>query len=317
MLGEAIASVLAQTSPSWTAVVSDNADSTQVRRLVESFADPRIRYIGQPGNLGAAGNFDFLLRHADTPYCALLHDDDVYEPVFLERTLAALTGHGAAWAIANGWVVRLDTRERYPRNRVTGEAVVRLPAGRGALLRVLAADPAVLFSGVVMSRPVYSEISFASDLRACGDLQVWLDVAAHSDGAFLREPLFSYRVSAHNDSVDMRFSGTSLSDRLVIFERAEARPELSNDRAALGRLRKRAIRTVCRGILGDPGLSEVAGRLDDLAEVLARAPGTPAALTRAILRHRTLTLVVAACAKPARSLRKVLTRRRWDGPTHA
>ena len=97
---EAIRSLLAQTEGDFILHISDNcsADSTPeiCARLAEE--DRRIRYERQEHNLGAAGNFNYLLQEAHSPFFMWAAHDDVWEPEFLEETLSLLAGSSDAIA---------------------------------------------------------------------------------------------------------------------------------------------------------------------------------------------------------------------------
>ena len=54
-LRHAISSALAQTRVDLEVLVSDDADDPGVRRLAESFDDPRIRYCSKPKSPGSRG----------------------------------------------------------------------------------------------------------------------------------------------------------------------------------------------------------------------------------------------------------------------
>jgi glycosyltransferase involved in cell wall biosynthesis len=88
-LRAAIQSVLRQTSPNWQLVVCDDGPEPGTRELVESFADPRIRYLKNDKNLGMAGNWNRCLDVADTDLVNLLHNDDELLPNYVELMLAA------------------------------------------------------------------------------------------------------------------------------------------------------------------------------------------------------------------------------------
>ena len=66
VLGCAIESVLSQSFRNFELIISDNASTDGSEALCRGFAanDSRIRYIRQSANLGAIGNFRFVLDEA-------------------------------------------------------------------------------------------------------------------------------------------------------------------------------------------------------------------------------------------------------------
>lgn len=91
-LGAAVGELLRQTHANLEVIISDNAsmDRTESvgRELAES--DPRVRYVRQAQNLGAAGNFRFVLHEAEGDYFMWAAADDSREPTFVAENLARL-----------------------------------------------------------------------------------------------------------------------------------------------------------------------------------------------------------------------------------
>ena len=83
-LRDALESVLAQTYRDFEIVVSDNGSSHEVRTLVESYGDPRVQYRHNGRNIGLQANVLAGYRAARGELLTTLHDDDVWEPTFLE-----------------------------------------------------------------------------------------------------------------------------------------------------------------------------------------------------------------------------------------
>jgi len=88
----AVESVLAQTFTDWELIISDNAstDGTENLGLDFSSRDPRIRYSRQPGNVGAAPNFNFTFAEASGEFFQWLAHDDYLHPEWLARCVSEL-----------------------------------------------------------------------------------------------------------------------------------------------------------------------------------------------------------------------------------
>jgi hypothetical protein len=119
--------VLAQTVRDVRVVVSDNQSEPAARESVERFVrelgDPRVSYVLQPEDRGEYGQGRFFLAEArDEEYLAILHDDDVIDPHYLETALFRLDGHGELVAFfANPWIFGTDgkrSEERTVRYRL-------------------------------------------------------------------------------------------------------------------------------------------------------------------------------------------------------
>lgn len=85
----ALRSVLRQTHRDLEVVVSDDSGG-ELRAAVDDAADPRVRYVSQPGRLGLAGNHVAALEASLGRYTAFLHDDDEWLPDHLAQAVAVL-----------------------------------------------------------------------------------------------------------------------------------------------------------------------------------------------------------------------------------
>lgn len=91
-VAEAIESVLAQTDVDLELIISDNASTDRTSEICRKYAaaDDRIRYVRQPHNLGAAPNFNELVRLASGRYFSWVAHDDICRPAFLSACVSAL-----------------------------------------------------------------------------------------------------------------------------------------------------------------------------------------------------------------------------------
>ena len=91
-LEAAIRSFQRQTHGDFVLVISDNCSTDETPTICTRLAeeDPRIHYVRQGTNLGAARNFEYLIRSADSPYFTWAAHDDTRPPEFLEEALRLL-----------------------------------------------------------------------------------------------------------------------------------------------------------------------------------------------------------------------------------
>lgn len=95
-LAEAIESVLAQSFDRWRLTVSEDGEGGAAEVVARYRDDPRVTY--RRGGRGgapdaAAANCSVLVSAGSAPYVALLHDDDLWQPDFLERRVAFFERH--------------------------------------------------------------------------------------------------------------------------------------------------------------------------------------------------------------------------------
>lgn len=92
VLGRAIASVLGQTYTELELIVVDDGSSDGTAALMREFADPRLRYVQQPRNLGVSAARNRGVTEARGEWLAFLDSDDLWLAQKLERQFAALEG---------------------------------------------------------------------------------------------------------------------------------------------------------------------------------------------------------------------------------
>jgi len=96
VLRHAIRSVVESTFTDWELIVVGDACTDGTSACVESFADPRIRYVNLPFNCGdQSGPNNHGVSLARGRYIAFLNHDDLYLPDHLATCVAALDGGGA------------------------------------------------------------------------------------------------------------------------------------------------------------------------------------------------------------------------------
>src|SRR5579859_3767603 len=83
-LRRAVESCLAQTYPDFEIVITDNSTNDESSKLAATWADPRIRYFKNVGNLGPTGSANRGFSLARGKYIKYLMDDDLLKPRCLE-----------------------------------------------------------------------------------------------------------------------------------------------------------------------------------------------------------------------------------------
>jgi glycosyltransferase involved in cell wall biosynthesis len=89
IVGETIASILAQTCEDFEIVVVDDCSTDDSEAAVLRFGDDRIRFYRNQANLGYAGNVARCFELARGRYVYLMGNDDILAPIALERTRQA------------------------------------------------------------------------------------------------------------------------------------------------------------------------------------------------------------------------------------
>jgi Glycosyl transferase family 2 len=92
LLPRALDSILRQVFADFEVIISDNCSTDDTTAVCEDYAkrDRRIRYVRQPGNLGAAANFNFVFRQARGEYFKWAAHDDQLGADFLDTCVGVL-----------------------------------------------------------------------------------------------------------------------------------------------------------------------------------------------------------------------------------
>lgn len=129
VLVHCLRTVVAQDYAGLSILVSDNASEDNTREVVESFADPRIRYINPGRRLSMSDHWEFALGHIDAGWLTILGDDDGLLPGTLERLARIVSDTGVS-------AVRSSVcAYRWPSLTGAGFGRIELPLRRGLEVR--------------------------------------------------------------------------------------------------------------------------------------------------------------------------------------
>lgn len=200
LLGDALASLQAQTRPDWEAIVVDDGAVDDVAGALRPFAgDPRIRFLETDnGGISAARNRAAAI--ATAPLLALLDGDDAFEPTYIESMIAAFDrALTIDFVTCDAIFTGLADRRNQRFSRYHGQC------GEPTLERVIARDFNI-FVGCSIRRAAFEAIGgFDEALRAAEDLDLWIRLlAAGHRAACLADPLVRYRRRPGSASADIR-----------------------------------------------------------------------------------------------------------------
>jgi glycosyltransferase involved in cell wall biosynthesis len=108
-LSEAINSVLDQSYADLEVFICDNASTDKTEDICREFArkDPRIHYVRNTENIGAAKNYDLVWHRSENTFFKWLAHDDRLLPNFVEQTVEVLEADSSI-ILCNGVVDYID-----------------------------------------------------------------------------------------------------------------------------------------------------------------------------------------------------------------
>lgn len=202
-LDEALSSLVAQTHSDLEIIISDNASTDDTGAICTRYAeaDPRVRYIRQAENLGAAANHNFVAAQATGDYFRWYSYDDRLDPRCVEACASLLDRDPAlvlAWPESYVIDETSEVVERY-RNDLPWDR--RSPASRISSLLSRRADDTLLDR----CYPIYG-LMRRSVLRECmpmgafsgSDTVILVEMALRGPWAQVPERLFYNRRHAES-----------------------------------------------------------------------------------------------------------------------
>lgn len=113
-LSQAIDSILNQSYPNFELVIVDDASPENLREIVASYDDARIKYHRNVENIGGRSlveQWNFSIGYAKGEYIVLAADDDIYDVKFLEQCLTLANKYPEVELIRSG-VEQIDEQNR-------------------------------------------------------------------------------------------------------------------------------------------------------------------------------------------------------------
>ncbi len=185
-----------------------------------------------PEGGGIAADWNFALRASDARYVTLAHQDDVYYPAFLARSLALLQGDPAACLAFTGYVeigdndARVRSRTSLVKHTLERAILGATPApGPGRLRAFLAFGNPLPCSSVTFDRQCLGDFAFSGDFRSNLDWDAWLRLL-DAGAVFVRTPerLVGRRHNRLTATSALTREGVRRREDLIMFRRLWPRP---------------------------------------------------------------------------------------------
>lgn len=203
-IADAIRSVLGQGFGDFELVVVDDASTDGTVEAARAFADPRIRLVVNPRNLGQRGNWDRALAEARGDFFKLLPQDDFLYPHCLRRQIEAFGDPAnAGVALVCGARRIVDRRGRVLLKRSYGRKDGRVDGRRAVRDCIRAGTNLIGEPGAVLMRTDLARHLGPFDDREFYviDLDFWSRALLRGDLFVLPEVVAAFRVAAGSASV--------------------------------------------------------------------------------------------------------------------
>ena len=182
-VAETINCVLAQTYTNWEMIIVDDCSTDDTDAVVSGFSDPRIRYLKNEKNSGAAVSRNRALREAKGKWIAFLDSDDLWEPDKLEKQIAFMERGGYHFSYTNYTEIDDD-----------GNSLGTLWTGPKKISLLSMYSFNYMGCLTVMYDRDYVGLIQIADLKKRNDYAMWVKVVKKCPAYLLDEMLATYRV---------------------------------------------------------------------------------------------------------------------------
>ncbi len=195
IVGDAVASALAQTYPPSEVIVVDDGSKDDTAAALEVFGG-RVQYIRQQ-NGGPAAARNTGIRRSSGRFVAFLDSDDLWKPDKLRLQMGVFEGDASLGIVSClSDYVTFEGRPIFP----PGPARATIRAGsRGGVRALLLANTVSGGSSAVVRRECLDDVGlFDESLRGVEDWDFWLRAAKRHAIGFVNEPLTVMRSCGDN-----------------------------------------------------------------------------------------------------------------------
>lgn len=223
-LGEAIASVVAQTYPHWELIVIDDGSTDGTAAVVSEFAalEPRARVIRQE-NAGPAAARNRGIASARGRWVAFLDADDLWREDKLALQVARIAGRHDVVVYSQSQQIYSFADEQVPSRIISYEDCPT----RVEFLRKLLTDemkPAITCS-VLLERQLLDRVGcFDEALANAEDWDLWIRLAEVASFEMIREPLVLRRKHKSSQTTTLTITRMVENHFVVIGKYCRAHP---------------------------------------------------------------------------------------------
>ena len=182
---ETVRSVLSQTYTDWELIIVDDCSTDDTDAVAATFTDPRIRYLKNEKNSGAAVSRNRALREAKGKWIAFLDSDDLWLPEKLEKQIAFMKENGYAFSYTA--YCEIDESSEELGVTVTGPKRI---TRRGMRRYCWPGCLTVMYDAETVG------LVQIADIKKNNDYAMWLKAIRNADCYFLPEMLAKYRKRA-------------------------------------------------------------------------------------------------------------------------
>jgi glycosyltransferase involved in cell wall biosynthesis len=212
LLKESINSVLSQTFKDFEVIAVDDHSIDDTEDVVNSFQDPRVKYIINDRKSGGAGARNAGIFKAKGNWVAFLDDDDVWLPQKLELKFWKIKELDELVGLIYAGFARYD----FDNKKVIS---IYMPQEEGWIQKDLLYKNCIgTLSTVAIRRDLLKKVGGLDErFEALQDRELYVRIAALTKVAFIKQVLVYYRLSS-NDRISLNFEN-KLNGNLLFWKK--------------------------------------------------------------------------------------------------
>lgn len=201
-LRKTLKSILNQTYKDFVLEVLDNCSTDNTFDVVQSFADPRVKYTRHNQNIGIVRNTQYAFDKCTTKYMVVFHDDDIMHEDFLEKQMVYMEQNSHVDILMSN-AMKIDSKDNpigiYQNNiehitSYTGDEYIETYLNKRRSFIMPTAFYRVSFLR-------NHNIVFDLEVGPCADVTFFIDVCNNGGTVVeIDEPLIDYRIHASQES---------------------------------------------------------------------------------------------------------------------
>lgn len=205
----AMDSILAQTYRDFQFLIVDDASTDGTRAMVRSCADPRIKLLPLPRNVGQTAALNLGFRYATSRWVARMDADDFSAPGRLEAQMKALAARPEVSCVGTAiWEFHDDPGRIHE--------IKRRPQEHEGIWRAALHGSGLIHGSVVVDRQAVLEVGgYDERYRFASDRDLFFRLLRKCRAVNLPEPLLGVRRHGDQDSFSLR----AADEYIEIFER--------------------------------------------------------------------------------------------------
>lgn len=211
-LRESIESILKQTFSDFEFIIVDDCSKNNVKSVIDSYHDNRIRYIRNQKNLGVTGALNVGINNSRANFIARMDSDDISLPQRLEKQLKFLEKNPNIGLISANFL-------KFPKNEE-----IKLPTTDEEIKHTLIFSHNCICHPAVMinrSQIPQEELKYNEKEKVCEDYGLWLKLIKYTSFSNIDDVLLKYRWHKNSISKRKTFIQSAGSQRLMFMAQGE------------------------------------------------------------------------------------------------